>query len=232
LGEGGVHVRDTDGDAQRILSLPRRALDLHLDADWLYVLTADVAPGGSGATWIERIARARLSDEQSGLEPWIRLEFEARTPLVGGRLRGSSERLIAGFWSDDLDETRGPTLRIDRSTGAQAVLAPHESGYGMFVLGQRIYAQSAGELLLYEDTQAPRTLRTDLQDRQLVGVVSGYAIAAEPSAQLLLALPFDGAAEVVLADEQPAFGGVATTSNDVFWVNWARRLMTARIAAR
>ena len=228
LGEGGVRVRDLETDAERILRVDRKALDLHLDSDWLYVLTAEVAAGGSGATWLERIARARLSDERSELEPWIRLELAARSPLVGGALTGSSERLIAGFWSEDLDETLGPTLRIDRATGAQAVLAPHETGHGMFALGRRVYAQSAGALLLYEDTPEPVSLRTDLEGRQLLGVISGYAIAAEPSAQLLLALPFDGAAPVQLADEQAAFAGVAASGDDVFWVNWAHRLMTVR----
>jgi hypothetical protein len=229
--EGELHVRDIESGTERSLRVQGKSLDLHLDADWLYVLTADIA-SGSGATWLERVARARLGEERSELEPWIRLEFAARSPLVGGTLTGSSERLIAGFWSEDLDETQGPTLRIDRATGAQAVLAPHASGYGMFALGLRVYAQSAGELLLYEDTQQPLSLRTDLEGRRLLGVIAGYAIAAEPSAQLLLALPFDGAAPVQLADEQAAFNGVAAAGDDVYWVNWARRLMTVRGVTR
>ena len=223
-----VRIRDIERDQERALTLQHTALDLHLDAEWLYVLTADPSPAAAGATWLERVARARLTDERVASEPWLRVAFDAPTRLIGGKLTGSSDRLIAGFWSTDLDETAGPAIRIDRQSGAQAVLAPHETSHGMFPLGGRTYQQRAAELLVYEDSQEPAILRRDLENRQLMGVISGHAIVREPSAQLLLALPFDAGAPVPIADEQAPFAGVASSGDDVFWVNWARRLMTVR----
>jgi hypothetical protein len=92
----------------------------------------------------------------------------------------------------------------------------------------RIYQQRGSELVEYRDEQAPRVLRTDLETRELVGIIARHAIARDPGAQLLLALPFDGSAPVPIADEQAAFAGAATSGNDVLWVNWAHRLMAAR----
>lgn len=76
-----------------------------------------------GPTWLERVARSRLTEAQVQSEPWIRMEFDARSRLVGGSLTGSSERLIARFWSNDLDETLGPAIRIDRASGARRLMA-------------------------------------------------------------------------------------------------------------
>ncbi|HEY6561917.1 MAG TPA: hypothetical protein VI072_31830 [Polyangiaceae bacterium] len=222
-----VVIRDVDRDVQRRVTLHHTALALHLDAEWLYVLTADQRAWG-GPTWLERVARSRLTEAQVQSEPWIRMEFNARSRLIGGSLSGSSEHLIALFWSNDLDETVGPAIRIDRASGAQLVFSRTDSQHGMLSFGDGIYQQRGSELLEHTDGQAPRVLRTDLEMRELVGIIAGHAIAREPSAQLLLALPFDGSAPVQLADEQAAFAGVATSGNDVLWVNWARRLMAAR----
>lgn len=227
---GTVRVRAVDHDVERVVTLQHPALDLHLDATWLYVLTAERSPAAVMPTSIERVARARLTEPQIQSEPWIRVQFDPVAAAFNGRLTGSAERLIAGFWSIELDETSGPgpTIRIDSETGAQAVLAPGESSYGMFPLGSQTYLQRGSELLVYEDTQEPVALRTDLEELELVGVIPGHAVARAPSAQLLLALPFDGGERVQIADEQAPFAGVATAGEDVYWVNWAHRLMTVR----
>jgi hypothetical protein len=232
LQDGGVRLGDVGSDMRGGVVTLHPALALHLDAEWLYVLsrssTANDAGAGSEA-WIERVPRTRLRDARVESEPWIRIEIEPSRAWDSGRLTGSSARLIASVWNSQAGaESEGPAIRIHRESGVQDVLSADETSHAMFALGADVYAQRAAELLVFRDGQKPATLRRDLETRQLVGVISGYAIAREPSAQLLLALPVDGGAPIQIADEQAAFAGVATAGDDVYWINWARRLMTVR----
>ncbi|HMJ13655.1 MAG TPA: hypothetical protein VK524_19695, partial [Polyangiaceae bacterium] len=226
--DGAVQVHRVENGVERAISLAHPGVALHLDGEWLYALTAATNDAGLGAeVWLERVPRSALNEDVIASEPWISVALEAGTRWSKAQVKGSSERLLVSFWDPDSDaESVGPTIRIHRTTGAQDLLSPNETTFAMFTLGSRVYAQRAKELVVLSEGEEPRTLRGDLDNRQLVGVISEYAIVREPSAKLLLALPFSSDAPLQVADEQAAFAGVATSGNDIYWVNWAQRLMT------
>src|SRR5687767_7385216 len=97
LQDGAVRFSSVGSDTRSTVVTRHPALALHLDAEWLYVLsrssTANDA-GGRSEAWIERVPRARLSDASAESEPWVQIEIEPSVTWDSGKLTGSSARLI------------------------------------------------------------------------------------------------------------------------------------------